>query len=310
MGANEIKGAEKSVSPPRWAEALLRAYLAPDGESESGDLLEIYRDSAYPARGGWRADVWFVSQVLGCILRSKGANVRGGILAGLALCVLTIAVTVLRYPGALSTAEAAIVAAGLLCYGYAGVWQTRPVTSEDATDLQLGGRYGIAIGVLWSFALIGANFQIWTVVPWPVLVISAFLLPLIVGAHAATRLWRVRAGMRVGFWSGLISGLMSFFVLMAIGYLCAFIPGIPGAEIPDNIPYTSAEFEQLNVLDAFGGGLYFFFLIGGVYGVIAGAGGGLLGILLARTGRGPEESRRVLWSLLTVCILGSTIGSI
>jgi len=41
-----------TADPPRWAEALLRAFLKPgDFESVSGDLLEQYRDSIYPARG-------------------------------------------------------------------------------------------------------------------------------------------------------------------------------------------------------------------------------------------------------------------
>ena len=53
-----------TADPPRWAEALLRAFLKPgDFESVSGDLLEQYRDSIYPARGQRRADLWYVSQV-------------------------------------------------------------------------------------------------------------------------------------------------------------------------------------------------------------------------------------------------------
>ena len=53
-----------TADPPRWAETLLRAFLKPgDFESVSGDLLEQYRDSIYPARGQRRADLWYVSQV-------------------------------------------------------------------------------------------------------------------------------------------------------------------------------------------------------------------------------------------------------
>lgn len=51
-------------NPPRWAEALLRIFLKPDDfESISGDLLEQYRDSIYPARGQLRANLWYVTQV-------------------------------------------------------------------------------------------------------------------------------------------------------------------------------------------------------------------------------------------------------
>jgi hypothetical protein len=57
--------------PPDWAEALLRACLTPcDSDSVSGDLLEQYRESVRPARGRRRADLWYVTQVLGFVWRS------------------------------------------------------------------------------------------------------------------------------------------------------------------------------------------------------------------------------------------------
>jgi len=53
-----------TANPPRWAEALLRAFLKPgDFETVSGDLLEQYRDSIHSARGQHRADLWYVTQV-------------------------------------------------------------------------------------------------------------------------------------------------------------------------------------------------------------------------------------------------------
>jgi hypothetical protein len=52
------------VRPPAWAEALLRLLLAPkDRDSVSGDLLEQYRATVLPARGGVAADWWYVRQV-------------------------------------------------------------------------------------------------------------------------------------------------------------------------------------------------------------------------------------------------------
>ena len=57
--------------PPGWAEALLRASLTRgDSDSVSGDLLEQYRESVRPARGPRRADLWYVTQVLGFVWRS------------------------------------------------------------------------------------------------------------------------------------------------------------------------------------------------------------------------------------------------
>lgn len=53
-----------NAHPPRWAEALLRAFLKPDDfESVSGDLLEQYRDCIHPSRGPLRANFWYVTQV-------------------------------------------------------------------------------------------------------------------------------------------------------------------------------------------------------------------------------------------------------
>src|SRR5688572_26683602 len=104
MGRDEIG------RPPRWADALLGTFLNPqEAETESGDLLEAYRDSIYPTRGRWRADLWYVRQVAGYLLRARGMELRNWTLAGLVLCVLTIVVTVLMYPDLLSASNAAIV---------------------------------------------------------------------------------------------------------------------------------------------------------------------------------------------------------
>ena len=58
------------LNPPAWAEAVLRVLLGPeDRESVSGDLLEEYRESVFPARGRVRADVWYARQVAGFVWR-------------------------------------------------------------------------------------------------------------------------------------------------------------------------------------------------------------------------------------------------
>ena len=61
-------------APPEWAERVLQAFLTSRSfESVSGDLLEEYRDTVFPARGRYGADVWYVSQVLGYGWRTAGA---------------------------------------------------------------------------------------------------------------------------------------------------------------------------------------------------------------------------------------------
>ena len=52
------------ITPPRWADRVIRLLLEPrDRESFSGDLLEEYRESIHPANGQRRADLWYVTQV-------------------------------------------------------------------------------------------------------------------------------------------------------------------------------------------------------------------------------------------------------
>jgi hypothetical protein len=61
------------ATPPEWAETILRAVVnRRDFDSVSGDLLEEYRDTVYPARGRAAADWWYVVQVSGFVMRSVG----------------------------------------------------------------------------------------------------------------------------------------------------------------------------------------------------------------------------------------------
>lgn len=61
-----------AMTPPRWAEAVLRVVLAPrDRDTVSGDLLEEYRMHVVPARGPRGADSWYVRQVAGFVWRSQ-----------------------------------------------------------------------------------------------------------------------------------------------------------------------------------------------------------------------------------------------
>ena len=55
---------EGAPSPPRWAEDLLRAVLDPrDRDTVTGDLLEEYREVAFPTLGPRGAARWYLRQV-------------------------------------------------------------------------------------------------------------------------------------------------------------------------------------------------------------------------------------------------------
>ena len=158
--------------------------------------------------------------------------------------------------------------------------------------MRLGTKWGIAIGAVWITSLIFMNLVIphkpWAGIGW-LLALAGFALQLVPGIYGAMKTGRVRAGSRAGFWSSLVSGLMVFFILTAIGYVLAFVPGLPGAEFPKiNHIYISGEFELVNVSDALGGSLAILFGLCPLFGGIGGTFLGWAGIQLARTGGPPD----------------------
>lgn len=57
------------ASPPRWAEKLARFFLqARDRDTVTGDLLEEYREVVLPAKGRFRAQLWYFRQALSLVL--------------------------------------------------------------------------------------------------------------------------------------------------------------------------------------------------------------------------------------------------
>jgi len=302
--APEIDHPENSYHPPRWADALLRSVLTPENaEATSGDLIEAYRDSIRPHRGRWQSDFWYLRQVAGCMLRAKTPmNLRNWLLAGLTLASLMLVFSVLIFPNPNPSSVpfetrifvGAIVA--FLFYAYAAIWRTRAGTPEDELVLRLGAKWGIAIGLAWIglYASLGRGF-----VPGLLLLPAAFLCSFICGAHGAGRTWRARNGMRVGFWSGLVSGLIAFLLRLSVAYRAAFNPGHPNPDwvrdthIPHRGFYTAAEYQHLHILDGIGGALTHLFLIGGLVCTVAGLVTGCAYVLLARTGLTPEEKTRL-----------------
>ena len=71
MTTNDARQSTELAQPPRWAVALLRLLLRPDdAETVTGDLIEEYRDTVYPASGRWQADMWFARQTAGFAWRA------------------------------------------------------------------------------------------------------------------------------------------------------------------------------------------------------------------------------------------------
>jgi hypothetical protein len=67
-----------AMSPPPWAERVLVALLpAERAESDSGDLLEAYRDEQLPARGVAGADRWYIRRWPWCSPTATGSGLAG-----------------------------------------------------------------------------------------------------------------------------------------------------------------------------------------------------------------------------------------
>jgi hypothetical protein len=80
-----------SDTPPRWAEHLLRLLLKPrDRDTIPGDLLEEYREVVLPARGRFRAQLWYLRQALSVV-----SGVKLGAALGLLFSAWNLLVTVL-----------------------------------------------------------------------------------------------------------------------------------------------------------------------------------------------------------------------
>jgi hypothetical protein len=110
------------TTPPRWAESLLRTFLAPaDRDSVSGDLLEEYRESILPERGA-AANRWYVRQVAWYVLRATGpwAALVAAVLIGRYLLDTLAPVQYTR--GAVHPRSAIMTWALFAIYGASGCW--------------------------------------------------------------------------------------------------------------------------------------------------------------------------------------------
>jgi hypothetical protein len=197
-------------------------------------------------------------------------KLRNWILSGLALTVLTLVFTfgstLLRFPKILG-----LIGAVVLWYGYAAIRWPPATTKADASVLHRGVKWGVAIGCTWIAAGLVSPFLGES---GPPIALAALLLPFVAGASSAIQSARVRTGLRVGFWSGLVGGLIGFFALAAGGYLDPLLSGAP----------VFATLEA-NEYGAFTTGLLILLLYGPIFCPIAATIGGWIGIQLEKTGR-------------------------
>jgi hypothetical protein len=170
---------------------------------------------------------------------------------------------------------------GLLWYGYAAVRWTRGTSEEDLMVLRRGARWGVAIGLAWTVEVAGGNL----IVPHEVgarigqvAAIVAAILPALAGGSGAATTGRIVTGARIGFWSGVVSGMITFVALAVAGLLVAHFPGLPGTETPHHPAgvMTAEQLAAFNVGDFMAGGVSHLVLIGAPFCSAAGLVGGIL----------------------------------
>ena len=212
------------------------------------------------------------------------AIVRKGILAGVGICVVTVAYSLFRYPGIAASPAAPkflpLFLAGVLWYSVAAVRWTRVTNSEDFVVLHYGARWGVVIGVAWIVEVFVGNVLMPHSPIGFLTTLVAAVLPVIASATGTSVTGRITTGVRIGFWSGVVSGLIAFLGVAGAGYLVAYFPEfLQDQGIPPEIgsTYTAAQFAAYNVGDYLAGGVSHLLLVGAVYCSAAGALGGALG---------------------------------
>ena len=147
--------------------------------------------------------------------------------------------------------------------------------------LNFGMRWGVAIGLAWTVEVAGGNL----IVPHQVgarvgqvAAIVAAILPAVAGARGAMVTGRIGTGARIGFWSGVVSGVITFVALAVAAFVVVHVPGLPGLEAPHHPAgvLTAEELAAFNVGDYLAGGISHLILIGAPFCSVAGAVGGLL----------------------------------
>src|SRR5262245_43228869 len=165
---------------------------------------------------------------------------RNYILAGLGLCILTLLFSAFRSPDFARFHLRPSIPLTLMVFvvasnAYAAIYWTEPRSTDDWMVLHYGVKWGLAIGCEWAIAatvsligriLPGVFVIVNSIAPkdppgapiWAAATLCGLLLPFVAGAAGAIKARRVRFGTRVGFWSGVVSGLIGFHVVMAIGF--------------------------------------------------------------------------------------------
>jgi hypothetical protein len=218
---------------------------------------------------------------------------RPALVGGAMLGFLFALVTLLRYPASPSQTLLYYIALGLLALcAVVPIVGLRPsATPQHGSLWRLSIVFGLLIGALWVVEILAANLiAVGTGINLAVYraaTYAAFLLPLGAGGVGAYRLRRITGGILVGFWSGLMSGLIAFLTLMFIAYV--FMATL------QHDPQTLREYAHSGertlstyiVGDFLFGGCAHLLLIGVLYGTALATVGALIGKATVPSGTAP-----------------------
>lgn len=287
--------------PPRIAVWILKHLgRSPANDAILGDMQERYQQGKTAA--------WYWRQTFIALMTSRFrviqendrlvlrtnipvlrtisvTKLRNFILAGLGLCVLGLAYVAFFGPGLgrpfpRDPRFLWLIILILVSNVYAAIYR---IQNEDSMVLNDGVKWGLAVGCAWMIValvpidIFAAKDELGAPL-WFLGVFSVLLLPFAAGAAGAIRTGRVRVGIRIGFWSGVVSGLLGFLIVLSLGSLrFAVMLGWRGQSFP-----ISRIFEPVLLAS-----LWVMFFLGTIYGVVAGAIGGWSGLKLYRTGEPP-----------------------
>jgi hypothetical protein len=178
--------------PPVWAEALLRALLAQRSrDAIAGDLLEEYRESVIPAVGKFRAQIWYVRQVISFLQVADVMDVAGRISAPL---LWSAAAALVGYVLIFALPQGTGIPLSTVLFLFTGIvlivgGATAIRTCLDAWSLIRTGLLGfICFGVVTAFVSSAQVFR-------PALIMGTFLIIVTAtGFRGAYRTGQVRSG--------------------------------------------------------------------------------------------------------------------
>lgn len=215
-----------------------------------------------------------------------GIALVGGCLVGLAF----VAITIRAYPASTeqTTLYYGAVALLILC-GIVAFLTSSPRTAEGADLLRLGTIFGAASGVFWIVEIAAGNLvavdsEVTHVVYRIATLIAAFL-PLVAGIVATYQTGRFRSSVTVGFWCGLVSGMIGFLTLVSISY---FFMGVLQHDPQTLQEYSRSAQPTLAtyiVGDFLAAACAHLVIVGVVWCSLVGSVGGIVGMLLKRSQR-------------------------